>query len=94
MRVLGLVGVAGLVLGSIGGSGISTADSQGDLDDANRLRHIGIILFVALYACVVLATAFCWLMRKRILKYRRQVGYYSTYSSALDRLSDIVFRGP
>ncbi|TBU41118.1 hypothetical protein BD309DRAFT_898715 [Dichomitus squalens] len=72
-RILHLLGTAAVILAVIGGVNMSNAKNEHDLNSAATIRHIGAILFVVLYAFIVAVTAFCWLNREQVLKYRRKL---------------------
>ncbi len=72
-RVLQLMSTIAIILAIVGGTNISSAKNQSDLSSAATYRHVGAILFVVLYAIIVAITAFCWLNRSQVLKYRRKL---------------------
>ncbi|KAI1795401.1 hypothetical protein LXA43DRAFT_40844 [Ganoderma leucocontextum] len=72
-RILHLVSTVAIILAIVGGTNISSAKNQNDLNSAATLRHVGAILFAVLYAIIVAITAFCWLNRDQVLKYRRKL---------------------
>ena len=72
-RILHLIGTVAIILAIVGGTSISSAGKQSDLSQAATLRHVGAILFAILYALILGITAFCWLNRYEILKYRRKL---------------------
>ncbi|KAI1795399.1 hypothetical protein LXA43DRAFT_40422 [Ganoderma leucocontextum] len=72
-RLTQLLGMVAIILAIVGGTNISSAKNQSDLNSAATLRHVGAILFAVLYAIVVAITTFCWLNRDQILKYRRKL---------------------
>ncbi|KAI0363938.1 hypothetical protein BV20DRAFT_1039659 [Pilatotrama ljubarskyi] len=75
LRIMGVVGTVALILAVVGGVQTGDAKKQSDLNSATTFRHVGSILFAALYGATVLVTAFCWSNRTQILKYRRQLLY-------------------
>ncbi|PIL26229.1 hypothetical protein GSI_11984 [Ganoderma sinense ZZ0214-1] len=72
-RILHLVATVAIILAIVGGTSVSSAKKQSDLSNATTFRRVGAILFVILYAGVVAITAFCWLNRGQVLKYRRKL---------------------
>ena len=72
-RLLHLLGTIAIILAIVGGTNISSAKSQSDLNSAATLRHAGASLFVAFYALIAALTAYCWAHREQVLKYRRKL---------------------
>ncbi|EIW56860.1 uncharacterized protein TRAVEDRAFT_127494 [Trametes versicolor FP-101664 SS1] len=73
LLLLELLGTGALVLVVISGTKSGNAKTQSQLDQATTFRHIGIIVFGVLYFTLVGATAFCWINRQTIPKYRRKL---------------------
>ncbi|KAI0823127.1 hypothetical protein BC628DRAFT_1301588, partial [Trametes gibbosa] len=72
-RIVSLVALIALILAIVGGTSISSAKTENDLDKANTLRHVGSVLFAIVYAAVVLLTFYCWNHKKLIRTYRRKL---------------------
>ncbi len=72
-RLLQLLSIVAIVLAIVGGTKISGAKSQSDLNTAATLRHVGAILFAVIYALIAAITAVCWLSREQVLKHRRKL---------------------
>ncbi|THH23225.1 hypothetical protein EUX98_g7955 [Antrodiella citrinella] len=62
-----------VALSTFGGVKAGTAKNQDDLNSGENLRHIGGILYLVLYACLVLIHVWFWTQKRRILKYRRML---------------------
>ncbi|KAH9927511.1 uncharacterized protein BXZ73DRAFT_90761 [Epithele typhae] len=73
LRLLGVLGTVALILAIVGGTSAGNPSSASDLSSGTNLRHVGTILYVVVYAGVVLLTAYCFAHRARILRYRRQL---------------------
>ncbi|KAI0761205.1 hypothetical protein BD413DRAFT_592302 [Trametes elegans] len=73
LRLGGIVALVGLVLGIVAGTQIGSASKQSDLDSANTLRHASSILYVAALGVAFLITAYCWMNRHVIYKYRKRL---------------------
>jgi len=69
-RVLGLIAVLGLALSIYGGTS-STSSDPNTLSKSNTFRHVGVILFVALYGLIVIAHAVCWVQADKLMKHRK-----------------------
>lgn len=73
MRLLTLLNGAGLGLAIYGGVKAGEADNEDDLNTGTKLRRIGAVLFVILYAFIVLVHGFLWANRSKVLIARRKV---------------------
>lgn len=73
LHLLGLVASIALVLTIVGGTKAGTAKSASDLNSANNLRHIGVIIFVVLFFLVCALTGFFWGNLDMVMKNRRKL---------------------
>ena len=80
LRLLGVVGTVALILAIVGGTSMSDAKSQSDLNSATTERHVSAIMFAGLYAGVVFMVGYCWMNQHLIPKYRRQVSPFPSMS--------------
>ena len=71
-RILQILGTVALILSIVGGTD-ATSTNPGDLNKSNTYRHIGSILFVALYALLVAVHIACWHCASRLSRHRRTV---------------------
>jgi len=71
-RLLGLVGVVALILSIVGGIN-ATSTKPSELSQSNTYRHVGSILFVLLYALLIVVHVACWFFASRLTKHRRTV---------------------
>ena len=72
-RLLHLIGTVAIILAIVGGTNISSAKSQNDLNSAANFRHAGAIIFVVFWALIAGLTAFCWAHSDQILQARRKL---------------------
>ncbi|TCD68821.1 hypothetical protein EIP91_009688 [Steccherinum ochraceum] len=73
LRLLGLLGTVALALSIAAGSELGSANTQSDVDQATKLRHVGAILFAVLYGLIVLAHGYFYMGFSRIRQHRRNL---------------------
>ncbi|KAH9846634.1 hypothetical protein C2E23DRAFT_686247, partial [Lenzites betulinus] len=72
-KLVSLVALIALILAIVGGTSISSAKTENDLNNANTLRHVSSALFAVVYAAVIFLTFYCWQHKKMIRTYRRKL---------------------
>ncbi|PCH33292.1 hypothetical protein WOLCODRAFT_135033 [Wolfiporia cocos MD-104 SS10] len=73
LQIMGILGTVALILSIVGGVQESSAKTESALTSAASTRHIGAILFVVLFALIVLLHVLCWANKSRIAPYRRML---------------------
>ncbi|THH28052.1 hypothetical protein EUX98_g6137 [Antrodiella citrinella] len=71
LRLLGLLASVAMILTIVGAINIGEAKNQSDVNSAELYRHIGGILYGALFALVTLAHFFFWSHKDSIMMHRR-----------------------
>jgi len=69
LRLMGILGVVGAALNIGGGSQASATNPNNGSD----LRHVGVILYVALYGLILAVLFYFWINKDLILKHRRSL---------------------
>lgn len=76
LHILRILSIVGIVLIIVGGSKSASAGTDiSKLNSATNLRHAGSILFVVLFALLVIVHLYFWANRGEILQHRRTVCY-------------------
>jgi len=71
IHLLGILATVSLVLTIVGGVNIGNAKTQDDLNTAATYRHVGALLFLALFIAVALVHFLLWTRKHKIMPHRR-----------------------
>ncbi|KAI0724186.1 hypothetical protein C8T65DRAFT_691335 [Cerioporus squamosus] len=73
LLVVALSGATGVILAIVGGARGTTATTWDEYNDNVTLRHAAMILFIILFFGMLCIVLYCWMHRKRILRYRQRL---------------------